>query len=294
MPAEVLTFQAAEGKAAECPVTSYLDLIGYRAANPARSREVVRGSLAALCGTIPESYPWDALTAEIVAGWHRSACESYSPASVRRMFACLRGVLRQCWRMGLISADTRDRLSDLPRIKAETSHDMGRFVTRAEIARLFRECSPRERVMLRMLYNGALRREEAAAVLVGHCNLDTGEVEILAGKGNKPGVAFAFCDPAGLRIIQDWTEGLDPARSLLDRGSAWMYKACIALAKRAGVARFSPHALRHACISHLYDKGISGREVQRIARHTDGRVTEAYDRRNNDAARRSAASLEDL
>jgi integrase len=55
---------------------------------------------------------------------------------------------------------------------------------------------------------------------------------------------------------------------------------------------YSCHSARATAITHLYDSGLSTREIQPFARHANGAVTERYDKRRQDQLRRVAASLQ--
>lgn len=51
------------------------------------------------------------------------------------------------------------------------------------------------------------------------------------------------------------------------------------LARRAGInKRISPHSLRHSFITAALDAGVSVRDVQDAASHSDPRTTMRYDR----------------
>ena len=51
------------------------------------------------------------------------------------------------------------------------------------------------------------------------------------------------------------------------------------LARRAGILkRISPHCLRHSFITCALDAGVSLRDVQEAASHSDPRTTMRYDR----------------
>ncbi len=51
------------------------------------------------------------------------------------------------------------------------------------------------------------------------------------------------------------------------------------LARRAGVTkRISPHSLRHSFITAALDAGVTLRDVQEAASHSDPRTTMRYDR----------------
>jgi integrase/recombinase XerD len=63
-------------------------------------------------------------------------------------------------------------------------------------------------------------------------------------------------------------------------------------AKAAGVTkRLSPHSLRHAFVTLSLNAGVSPRDVQHSAGHTDPRSTAYYDRKRDDPATNATHSL---
>jgi integrase/recombinase XerC len=65
------------------------------------------------------------------------------------------------------------------------------------------------------------------------------------------------------------------------------------LAHAIGVARLTPHMLRHSAITAALDSGASIRDVQRFSRHADPRVVLRYDDNRQDIAGQLAARLSD-
>src|SRR5262249_37912244 len=63
----------------------------------------------------------------------------YAPATVNRMLAALRGVLKEAWRLGEMSAEDYFRASDVQNVAA-TLPSRGRSVTQEEMAALLADC----------------------------------------------------------------------------------------------------------------------------------------------------------
>jgi len=130
---------------------------------------------------------------------------------------------------------------------------------------------------LRASEAAAVRIEDYAETLRGH------RVIHLVGKGDKP-ATMPITVPV-LRVLEacrgNRTEGrliLRPVSGKpIDRRDA--YRMVARIAKAAAIPRhISPHSLRHAAITNALDAGVPLRDAQILARHSDPRTTEHYDR----------------
>ena len=92
----------------------------YLASLSAGSRRTMLGALntiAAMAGgerVDAQSFPWHQLHHEHTAAIRSALAERYSPSTANKMLAAMRGVLKACWRLGLmdvisISASCRSR-----------------------------------------------------------------------------------------------------------------------------------------------------------------------------------------
>lgn len=62
-------------------------------------------------------------------------------------------------------------------------------------------------------------------------------------------------------------------------------------ARDGGVKPFTPHDLRRACASELWDAGVDGATIQRMLGHENITTTSRYDRRGARGARAAAEAL---
>src|SRR5215510_9092875 len=79
-----------------------------------------------------EALPWPVLRYQHTAAIRTALIEKYKPAMANKVLAALRGVLRECWRLGYMTAEDFRRAADIPTIKSETL-PRGRALSSGEI-----------------------------------------------------------------------------------------------------------------------------------------------------------------
>ena len=226
---------------------------------------------------------------------------------MNKMLSALRGVLREAWRLGLMSAEDYHRAADLQAVRGETL-PRGRALGAGELAALLRACSvdaspagARDAALLALLYGGGLRRSEAVALDVADYDAETGALTIRSAKGRKDRTAYATNGAAD--ALDDWLviRGPEPGALFIpvNRGGRVLHRrmsgqAVMAIvakrAREAGVAHASPHDLRRTFVSDLLDAGADITTVSKLAGHADVSTTSRYDRRG-EVTKRKAAEL---
>ena len=281
----------------------------------ARARTVQLGALEQVAATllgqaavhgIARGFPWWQLRREHVAKLRADLLERYAPATVRRMLSAIRGVLEEAWAAGLMA---HDDYAQAVRVKPVRSERLprGRALEAGELRGLFESCArsgvigARDAALLAVCYGAGLRRAEAVGLELADFDGATGTLTVRHGKGDKARQVYAT--NGGKRALLAWLEvrGTEPGPFLLavakggrvvGRGltPAAVAKALSRLARRAGVARFSPHDLRRSFVSDLLDAGADLAVVSKLAGHAQLETTSIYDRRP-EAAKRKAAEL---
>lgn len=225
---------------------------------------------------------WHLLRPDQVSALRARLVADYAPATARRILAALRGVLRECWRAGLLDADARDRLCDIPPVRGRRL-PAGRALDQDALHALREAATDHERGALALLVGGGLRRAELVSLCAGDLSFTEDVLQVkVRGKGDKERTVYL----AGA-LAQD-ARGYEPGRW---RSPGRVWKAIRRLAIRAGVEPLSPHDLRRTFASRSLDAGVDLATVQACMGHADPRTTARYDRRGDDALRRAARRI---
>jgi site-specific recombinase XerD len=295
-------------RADENPVNVYLASLAEG------SRRTMGQSLEAIAQilagqpTDPRAFPRHMLRHQHVAAIRSTLAERHAAATANKMLAALRGVLKACWRLGLMNGDDYQRAIDVPAVKGSTL-PRGRALEAGELRGLFRACAAnatiagrRDAALLAVLYGAGLRRSEAAGLMVADYNPQTGELRILGAKGNKDRLAYIT---NGARAALDaclsvrGTEarplfvpinkgGRVTMRAMTDQA---IYGMLEKRAAEAGIPHFSPHDLRRSFVGDMLDAGADVSLVQQLAGHANVTTTLRYDRRPEHAKRKAAELL---
>ncbi len=235
----------------------------------------------------------------------------YAPSTANRHLAALRGVLKECWRLGYVSAEDFQRAADLEPVRGSRL-PRGRALQPGEIRSLFAACedfesdkkpamAARDAAILALLYGSGLRRAEAVGLEVADYDREAGTLKV-RGKGNKErlahlGEASQAALDAWLAVRGMWAGAMFVA---INRGGrlgvrGMSGQAMLYIARRrtvqASVAAFSPHDLRRTFIGDLLDAGADLSIVQQLAGHAQIQTTARYDRRGEAAKKRAAKLL---
>lgn len=274
------------------------------------ARLLTEGSLGAL------DIPWHELryqhTQAVRAALGREVSartgKPLSPSYINTVLAALRGVLREAWRLGLMSAEGMQRATDFVAVRG-TTLPAGRALSQGEVRSLVAACaadpSPagaRDAAVLALGLALGLRRAEMVSLGVEDLDLTTGEVRVERGKGRKARVVWAT--GGALAALSDWVEVRGDERGPLlvhvNKGGRVVVRGISAnavvqllqkRAREAGVASFSPHDLRRTFIGDLLDAGADISTVQQLAGHASVTTTQGYDRRPEAAKREAAGRL---
>jgi integrase len=262
-----------------------------------------------------ESFPWRQLRYQHAQAIRTRLAETVSartgrplsPASVNKHLAALRGVLRESWRLGLLSAEELARAIDLEPVRGSTPL-RGRALESHEVAGLFDACmrdrspaGPRDAVILALGLAAGLRRAEIAGLSLADVDL-AAEVVRVVGKGRR--VREVPIKGGTLEAIRAWLRCrgdepgplVGPVRkggkvSLDALAPAAVLRICEKRGQEAGLREFSPHDLRRTYISVLLDRGVDLATAADLAGHASPNTTKRYDRRGERARPAAAEAI---
>lgn len=171
-------------------------------------------------------------------------------------------------------------LAEVKRAKKEKK--LPPVLTRQEVLRLFRHAgSPRNRLVLELLYATGLRVSECARLKISDLEPREGIATVRGGKGSKDRVVvlskkwlarfkehlkkrpqrspYVFPSPKGHLSVEAIQQIVRRARA------------------RAGIQKkVTPHTLRHSFATHLLEQGESIRKIQELLGHADLSTTQIY------------------
>ncbi|MGB1254109.1 MAG: tyrosine-type recombinase/integrase [Candidatus Promineifilaceae bacterium] len=225
--------------------------------------------------------------------------QRYKPATINKMLAALRGVLKAAWLLDLMSAEQYQRAVLVKAVNGN-SLPAGRNVPSAELGALLNSCNDdplgvRDAAILSVLYACGLRRAEITALDRKDIKEDSLIVHGKRGKVRTVPIGAAFY------ALDEWRQTRGDAEGALfwglgnrNRGKRLTTQAIYDMLRRrakvAGVINLSPHDLRRSFVGDLLDAGADIATVQQMAGHASVNTTARYDRRG-ERAKQKAASL---
>ena len=254
--------------------------------------------------------PWWQLSYQHTQAIPASLAERFSAATANRHLSALRGVLKDTWRLGYISAEDYQRTIDIKPVKGQKANqsEKGRHLKKGEFVALLNACldgtcaGARDTAIIAVAYACGLRRSELVALQLEDYVTDAQTLVVRRGKGNKErimpvaeGAAHALADWLYLRgaepgaLFRSIRKG-DHMTSdgLTDQA---IYSICQERADQAGVKAFSPHDLRRTFAGDLLDAGADISTVQKLMGHANSNTTAGYDRRDAHAKRKAVGLL---
>ncbi|GAA4602309.1 tyrosine-type recombinase/integrase [Actinoallomurus liliacearum] len=240
------------------------------------------------------------IRAELRARTSEDGRPAYSPSSINKHLVALRQVLRECWRLGLMTAEDYQRAVDLKSVEGARlprGHHIPDRSLGAALAVCDADPSPagrRDSALLAALYTTGARRGEIAGLAIG--DYDPAERSLrVRGKRDKERLVFVTVEAATRLDAWIAVRGRGPGAlfppisrvgrcRIRDGALAHPTGQAIAgiLARRlaqAGVPPHTPHDFRRTFIGELLDAGVDLATAQQLVGHASPATTARYDRR---------------
>ncbi len=288
------------------PVAAFLDRFGP-ASRPTMA-DALRWFARALRCDAPHAVAWAALRQEHTLALRERLAEERAPATANKMLVALRGVLKECWRLELMSAEDYQRALDFPPVRGRSTR-RGRLLSRCEINALFNACaagagraSARDAAILALGYGAGLGVSEITALDFEDYDPRSGAL-LVRGRRLRERIVYAAGGTQDALDVWLLARGTDPGplfwsgakggRLLAGRRMtrAAIHQMLGRRAAEAGVTAVAPHDLRRSFISGLLEQGLDLALVQRLAGHVNPQTTARYARRPPVAPRRPPETL---
>lgn len=280
------------------------------------SRRTMRSSLDMVSGFISGGkadslhFDWSALRYQHVAAVKAAMSEVYAPSTANKMLSALKGVMKECSRLGYISSEDLAKVCDVSSVKGHRV-PKGRALSKEELHSIFHCCSEdenrkrgmRDYAILAIMYGSGLRRSELVSLDIEDYEISRASLTVRSGKGNMD--RQSPINPSICAAIDGWLKFLNSNsgpmfrpiskssramhRRITDQGILYVLQR---RARESGVSSFTPHDLRRTFIGDLLDAGADISTVQQLAGHANVQTTARYDRRGEETKRRAADLLD--
>jgi hypothetical protein len=229
-----------------------------------------------------------------------------APASVNRVLAAVRGVLKQAWASFGLDIDSLERAKVVLQAVRGSVEPKGVHLTKRQLAAIFESCAEkggagakRDAALVALLATG-VRRAEVASIRFDHYDRKTGRL-LVVGKGRKE--RTIFLTNGARNAVEDWIDvrgdsdgtlllAVNKSGKVQPKGMSAqaVYATLNRHAKSAGV-ECSPHDLRRTMAGEALNAGIDVVTLQAIMGHASPATTARYDRRPLEARKRAMELL---
>lgn len=241
----------------------------YLAQLSAGSRRPMRQALDVIANTVSpgldyNTFPWATLRAHHTQAIREKLAESYSAATANRLLSALCGVLNACWRLGYMSAEEYQEITDWKVIKREKAKraEKKRHLTLNELTALLTVCDDgskygtRDAAMIMLAYTTGLRRAEIAALTLADYQPSDAGACIIVGQGKGMKACVIPLAGSACAALANWLHVRGDAPGPLfvafrrgdhptERGlsTQTVYDMLAKRTDEAGVKKVLPHAL---------------------------------------------------
>lgn len=243
------------------PILVYLSQLGVG------SRRTMRESLETIAQMMSQgklnalNFPWSELRYQHTQVIYTHLLETRAPATANKMIAALGRVLKEAWKLGLLSAEDYHRAIAIERRTGQRLLK-GRALSAGEVGAILNVCCQdksvkgcRDAALIAVLYGAGVRRREVVALELEDWNSVDYCLTVRRGKGDKD--RTTYLDDGAAAALLDWLAvrgehrgtifhplrkgGKIEMRSLSDQAVLDILQE---RGNQAQVADFSPHDFR--------------------------------------------------
>jgi len=253
------------------------------------------------------SFDWASIRYQHTQAVRSLLAEQYKPATANKILSALKGVLKECWRLGFMGIEDYTRAVDVDPVRG-SSILKGRALAPGEIKSIMEtvghdlsSIGARDAAIIAVAVSCGLRRAELVKIKMEDLDLASGSLKV-RGKGNKERLVYLV--KGALSALQEWLEvrgdeegfiflpirkgGKIEHRQMSDQA---IYKILLGRAEESNVSSISPHDLRRTFVSEMLDAGADISAVQQLAGHASINTTQKYDRRGERAKKKASELL---
>jgi len=294
------------------PVTLYLQGLVPSGRTSIRSQLKIASAILHFEGEL-EQMPWNIIEYQHLSTIRNTLQEQDKAANTINLnLSAIKGVMKACFNLGLISADQLMRLKDIKRVRGKRLPS-GRSLSSQDIKKLYRACTQdkttagkRDHAIIAMMLATGIRRSEVVTIDTEDYNTRTGLLNIQSGKGNKQRTAYLNTETR--KVIKQWlnarTTGQQKTKGVLFNpitktgsiqnrplSSHAIYEIIRHRAEQAQIEACRPHDLRRTFVTQLLEAGIDINTTRQLAGHTDIQTTARYDLRDDKSQKKAMQRL---
>lgn len=135
----------------------------------------------------------------------------------------------------------------------------------------------KHKAILSLAYSAALRVSDIINLRITDINSKRMQIRVVEGKGKKD--AYLPLTQNMLKLLREYFKEFRPVEYLFNgQNGSLQYTSgsCNKLVKKYIGEKHHFHELRHSQLTHLMDKGVNQRLIQKLARHSSSKTTEIY------------------
>ena len=250
-----------------------------------------------------ENIPWQILEFKHLAKIRSELIIQGKSANTTNLtLSALRGVLKACLSLGLISADKWMILMGTKPVRGKKLPS-GRSLSKKEVRAIYRICKQdrslkgkRDLAIFSMMLATGMRRSETVNLQVSDYNTRNGEVIVVAGKGSKQ--RKLYIGKESRQLIRPWVQArskekgclFNPilnAKGIVNRPMTpqALYDVVRSRSEAAHIGFCKPHDLRRTFVTRLLEAGVDLNTVRQLAGHSSVQTTVKYDLRDEQSRR---------